>query len=367
MSENKKLTLAFVDHPFHKYSGSTYFLREILSKHFFVIDYWDDANIGGKRVPITVLNKHDYVLFFQEISPVLDLKKITTNIIWVPMYDAVIFNPLYWKTLSYLNVRTISFSEKIENMCKKYNILNIKVKYYINPQKYAYTLPKNGNHFLFWARGSITFNQLKKIISPEQVDSFTYLSKPDPGYEVDYISDIDKKDYKMRIIHSDFNKFWGKEDYFKLLTKHNIFVSPRNKEGIGMSFLEALTVGFTVLAYDDSTMNEYIKHNINGYLFNEKTKKIDFSNKKIIQKRSIITCNLGYTEWEKNIHLIIEFILNKPSHNKTFSWKIKKLFFIFLYSNIEKSYFIIQEIKNLFKRKFPIFFKKIKKIIKYKV
>ena len=44
----------------------------------------------------------------------------------------------------------------------------------------------------------------------------------------------------------------------KLVKYSDVFISPRKQEGIGMSFLEAMSLGKYIIAINDSTMNEYI-------------------------------------------------------------------------------------------------------------
>ena len=53
----------------------------------------------------------------------------------------------------------------------------------------------------------------------------------------------------------------------------NIFIAPRKFEGVGVSFLEAMARGIVVIAPDNPTMNEYIEHNKNGYLYDWKDPK----------------------------------------------------------------------------------------------
>ena len=71
-----KQSLAFVDHSYHKRTKSTYFLRDILEKEFFITDLWDETWEGGGMPPIESINKFDYVLFFQVLPEIKELRKI---------------------------------------------------------------------------------------------------------------------------------------------------------------------------------------------------------------------------------------------------------------------------------------------------
>ena len=56
-------------------------------------------------------------------------------------------------------------------------------------------------------------------------------------------------------------------------------------------------------------MNEYIKNGETGYLFDLKNiKKLDLSNIDEVQKKAYKYMQQGYTRWEKDKSLIINFI-----------------------------------------------------------
>ena len=55
--------------------------------------------------------------------------------------------------------------------------------------------------------------------------------------------------------------------YAPALRRAGIYFAPRLYEGIGISFLEAMAMGKAVVAPDNPTMNEYVTHNVNGFLY----------------------------------------------------------------------------------------------------
>ena len=57
-----------------------------------------------------------------------------------------------------------------------------------------------------------------------------------------------------------------RQTYFHTTREANIYIAPRSVEGVGLTFIEALSRGSAVVAYDGPTMNEYIRHKKNGYL-----------------------------------------------------------------------------------------------------
>lgn len=315
--------MAFVDHSFHKLSRSGDFLRDLFSEHFRVTNYWDDSWNGGGSIPFDELSKYEYVFFFQIIHPQKNLRKIKSKIIWAPMYDSEKFNHSYWMMISALAIKIMSFSEKIHEQCIKYNVDSLPLKYYRNPDDYRYPQPQKGNHFFFWYRGGIGFDDIKKIIDPNDVDSFIYKSTPDPTRKRESISEEDKKIYKLKILETDFIP---EEEYRGLFSQYNIFISPRKKEGIGMSFLEAIAAGKCVVGYNDATMNEYITNNETGYLFTEESGKLDLTKVQGVISRSYTAAKNGYTEWQRTTHDIPIFITSNPSHKR------KRLMWFFWYT-----------------------------------
>jgi glycosyltransferase involved in cell wall biosynthesis len=85
------------------------------------------------------------------------------------------------------------------------------------------------------------------------------------------------------------------------------------REGIGLSFLDAMAQGMVVIAANDATMNEYISHGVNGYLFDiDVPKPIDFGDYGKVRDRSISDFAEGREEWLRSEPAIVDFIRKKP-------------------------------------------------------
>ena len=81
-----------------------------------------------------------------------------------------------------------------------------------------------------------------------------------------------------------------------------------------MSFIEAFAYGSVVLAYNDGTMNEYIQHGYNGYLFDENTKGVlDFSNIYEVTRNSKKVAAEGYGKWLENESRVVDFVRTSAS------------------------------------------------------
>ena len=119
---------------------------------------------------------------------------------------------------------------------------------------------------------------------------------------------------------------WFKEqsEYYKTLLASNIFFAPRIKEGIGIAMLEAMSMGMCVVAPDCPTMNEYIKHNVNGLLYDPNNPEpLDFSNAETLGEKARSSLEEGRIAWLDKIPEIIAELsqLNKNTVKKLLSFK----------------------------------------------
>lgn len=312
-SEQKKPRLAYVGHIFHTKTKSTEFLKSSLREAFAVTEYAIDPWKGAKVIPVETLNQYEYVLFFQRISPIADVRKLTANVIYVEMYDSANRDYFYWKNLSFLKMKILAFSEKTAAQCRKFGIDCLQVKYFLNPEDYILPIPQSGRHLFFWNRGSIPWEVIKRVIDPNQIDSLLYLSTPDPGYGRETIEPEDVRKYKMEIVTREFTGS-SHSDYIKLLSRANVFIAPRRKEGIGMSFLEAVAAGQCVIANNESTMNEYFADGKTGYLFDaDNPKPLNISNSKVVAENSRRMGQNGFHAWLKDSEKIIPFLKSEFS------------------------------------------------------
>jgi len=306
---------------------STNFLKEILEMEFKVNVFWDDYWKGGDPIPIKEINKYDYVFFFQTLLPFYKLKRIKAKIIWVPMLDGDFLSNMYWYCLSSLPIKILSFSEYLHEKCVKFNIESLPLKYYL-PPAFSKDIPETGRHYFFWYRGSLSFTELIPFLDTQIPDSFIYRSAPDPYFKEECISREEIEKYKIQIIKD--IKFESKEKYLQLLKKANIYIAPRKKEGIGISFLEAMALGMAVVGYNYGTMNEYVKHNDNGYLFDTNNYHINFDNLENVRFNSKTSAENGWLKWEADKTKINDFIIN-DNYKKS---KINETYF-FLYSSFQ--------------------------------
>lgn len=319
-----------------KKTGSNRFLIDYLENNFEV-DFLLDTEITESVVRDINYKKYDVILFFQKMPPKFYSLFECKNIVFVPMFDetgdSVDF--AYFAR----NLKIIAFCKKHYEMCTRYGIPVFYLQYY--PELDENALMNEKDNLLFWQRrDNCTWSTVKKLIGearnlPDDIENVYVHSAVDNGAHFEMPSEKDKEDYNITVT----SWFADKSDFSKLLDSNAIFVAPRDKEGIGMSFLDAMAKGAVVIAHNESTMNEYI-NNDNGYLIDFcNPEVIDLSTWKIKQRKSIESVIKGRQIYENRIKDLASFISNTEKKHST------NLFFFCYYL----LYRILRKCKHVFK------------------
>lgn len=314
MNLSNKQKALFIDHSYHILTKSTVFLMELLNKFFNLHVFYGENWRIGNFAYVVIPNSINHVFYCQILPDHQLLKEQIENdhkkITWFAMYDVVItsINESYLKNLAKLNFKTICFSKFLFNLLNKYGFNCKYFQYYIDPQKIKRRIKdyqKRNIHF-WYRRNPVNWQLIKKLLG-YNIDSIVIKNFPDPGHKDIRIPKKDFLLYKIQLI----NDYLDQSEYDLLLNKANIVIAPRIIEGIGISFLEALTKGQCVIAPDSTTMNEYIVHNWNGHLYDiDNPKPIDLSNFAVVGKRAGKEALLGFKKWQNAKLEMINYILN---------------------------------------------------------
>ena len=345
MSNNSdvKKKLAYVDFWTHKDTKSGDFLREILSEEFEIKDFWWKPR---EKFPLNELKKYDYIFFFHIIFPYQHMKHLSgKNIMWAPMYDGLdkygvvnftnpIFRKIFWRQMSSLGIKILKFSNKIDESIGTIKLETLSLRYYLKPASLNLNNNSNKLKIFFWDRGGIKIKEWIKFFDEKDIDEITYFSKPDYGrIESDIKNLIMNKRLKVNILKENF---FTKEKFIQIISKNDVFVCPRKKEGIGMTIVEAISRGMFIIGYNDSTMNEYINESNIGFLFDETTdEKININNILDHYEARKLNAENKYNNWLKQKKDILPLFKKKPTISKKITDKIL---------------FMINDINYLFKK-----------------
>jgi len=332
------MKIAFIDHSFHLITKSSFFFLDLLKQNFIVDTYFDDSWKSGKSFNCDEIINNDYscVIFWQILGEnvIKVINKFQKNVFLVPMYDAVVYsNYDFW--YPYKDAFIINFSKYLHKKIINYGFKSTYFQYFPDSKTYSNSPDFNSLNGFFWQRtDQITWDTIKKLIINQKNIKIHIHGAPDPGYEFVKPNLEDINMYNLTISQW----FEDKNEYVNIVNNSNLYFCPRSFEGIGMSFIEAMSMGKCVIAPNYPTMNEYIKNGKTGILYDlEKPIPIDFSVSKKIGANARKYILKGHLKWESEKIKIIR-LLKEPNSfsNKNFSDKIKsklyrlKLFFIYV-------------------------------------
>ncbi len=307
-----KKRLAFIDHNFHQKSRSADFLREIFKKFYIIDNFWWSLKDEYKLVE--AVKDYDNFFFFQSLLPLDDMLFLRNkNVMWAPMYDNLSQSDNYWKKIKYLNIKILSFSSPVKKLALRYECKYLSLKYSVrNIREKA--LKKNKISIFFWFRNNIKFYDWIRKFNSNTINKIVFFNCPDPGRKHDKINEEDIKKFNIHMIKK---SFLPKKKYISLIKKCEVFICPRKQEGIGMSFLEAMSMGKYLISYNDASMSDYITNNKIGFLLDKNNSKKVNVNDVIKYKtyRNKIAKNM-YINWTKSKSKIIKFFMVKNTNSK---------------------------------------------------
>lgn len=209
----------------------------------------------------------DRPMIFLQWPPHPILLQAEARMIWVPMWDQVSRRlPMQWWEKLPKTIKIISYSHVITQRAKHFNLPVVEAKYFPDPV-YFKDISSSAHRVLFyWNRtGIINPDFLEQLCSALNVQVLIFRDHLDPG-----ISQSARYDLPSKIGNTTVETVKGplsRQEYLEFLSRSNIYIAPRIIEGVGLSFIEAMTQGSLVLGYHAATMSEYIEHKKTGYLF----------------------------------------------------------------------------------------------------
>ncbi len=303
--------LFFSGHSYHQKTKSSEFFIDFLKEYYDVTVHFNNTWETGDVYNINlVTNDYDIVIFWQLI-PSIDIFKDLKhkNIIFFPMYDGVSRDFNWW--YQYKNIKIVSFSKTLHNLLEKWGFNSFYIQYFIKPQEYNPII--NNEVFLWQRRENINVTTVLRLFENKDIKLHVHKAL-DP--EHNFTQPTKERERKYNITYSTW--FDTKEEMQNLIKSKTFYIAPREEEGIGMTFLEAMAMGKIVIANNKPTMNEYIKDGYNGFLFDLKNPKpIEIKNIEQISSNVQTYITEGYNSWEKNKYSIINFLNSEARKHKT--------------------------------------------------
>jgi glycosyltransferase involved in cell wall biosynthesis len=197
------------------------------------------------------------------------------KLVWIPMWDNVAVSWAsddWWASLP-KNLRVVAFSEKVAQKAQKAKLPTLTLRYHKNPAEFDQVAWQNGRVLFYWNRtGLFGPKFMEKLCASFDVRELYFRGEVDPKIKGAAYALPSK--LGSTIVH-DVSRFASQAEYFETLKRCNLYLAPRALEGVGLTFLEAMASGCAVMAYDASTMNEYITHAVDGLLFTNTTLEVE--------------------------------------------------------------------------------------------
>ena len=325
--------LLFIDLLFHSKTSSSNFLLDLLSKEYDIEIYYEsnDGKFGGKFLPPIKYKKYDVLIFWQQTASVERILKYVKaeSYCFFPMFDAVPFFDVkneyslkYWHRL--YNFRIICFCKNLYDNLSNNGFDAYYFKYFPLPN----TIDSWGDRdaVYFWRRTKdIGLEVIEKINNVYPLSQIHCHNVPDPSLE--NVPLIIPEALKDIITLSSW--YPEKDDMRKDIEKCAIYIAPRLKEGIGMSFLEAMAMGRCVIAPDSPTMNEYIENGKTGILYDINNLNFSIKQEKVeyIQHQTLKYIENGYKEWQNKKQELCIIIQKSNGFHGNFKNKYLLIFY----------------------------------------
>ena len=300
--QQTKPKLIFIGRAYHAKTKSDELILALLRRHYEVIIIRRDG-LDDREIVREVNTQKPLAVVFWCLPPSFTfhlLKFKCKNIIWAPMWDG--FKPLSWKKkiiFSLYNVKVLCFSKVLYNYFKKTPLKCMHAQCFLKPDLKPLEKNEGPYTFFLWQREKdIAVDPIVSMIGEKNIKKLLYKTE---------IGEQPRKDYSFEI--EELPDWLPKEKYQAKIDEADFFIAPRKSEGIGFSFLEPMSRGLVILAYDNATMNEYIEDGVTGYLFgdNFKLKGAIRPPKSLSRAIEAKTSEL-YHDWETRKENIIPFI-----------------------------------------------------------
>lgn len=256
------MRILLVDHSCHKHTRSFAFLQRLLAERLSVeVFYYEKHN--RCRIPKAVSDGADWIVFLEFLPWRFRLGVPGKKCLFVPMYDNEWGSIWQWRRIACSGMHVLSFSKHVTEHAKACGVANLlEVQYAVDPSRFV-DMRGDPRRLLLWERGDVSVDTVKSLFAPEDLEEVLILRHPEDDLRHGEISAGDRALYHVRVAEVGF---LPPDEYQELLRPCGLVLAPRFKEGIGMFFLEAMAMGKVVIAHDDATMNEAIKHGRNGWL-----------------------------------------------------------------------------------------------------
>ncbi len=307
-----RLKILFIGHSFHTVTKSSEFFINFLKTIGDVSTEFDDCWKGEAQVNFRpILRSFDMVVVWQ-LRQVIETIAHSghPNIVFVPMYDSIhTGGENFWRKLK--KVKVVCFSPTLRATCHSYGLDSYFLQYYPEGCKVAAVGYENKRMF-FWQRLPIpNWQTLTSILPASQFEKLHHHLAMDPGIEscaenliAPTVSETRQENFG--------NSTWfeKKSDLIAKLAEFNLFFLPREREGIGFSFLDSMETGMIPIGFNFPTFNEYVIDGVNGFIVDKK-QRLDLPPLAPVAANMMHYLKKGRANYERSLGKLDSFLLKR--------------------------------------------------------
>jgi hypothetical protein len=253
--------------------------------------------------------KHwDLLVYFQHFPQRWEIDCLDVgNIVLVPMFDDCPKDAAFWST--YRDCRVLCFSSTLAELLRGFGMNVLSVQYFPPVPDAAVDWDAPGLSAFFWPRTHmLNWSHVRPLFEGAAWERI-HIHRTDNLSKV--AIDIGETE-ESRLPLKSSSWFDSPAQFRELLGKHKVFFAPRRAEGIGHSFLEAMSCGMAVISANGPTMSEYIRSGENGYLFDpESPKAPPWEHAREWGEAARRDSILGRERWLKSIPVMMAFMLRQ--------------------------------------------------------
>ncbi len=304
-----KKRLLFLGFCFHQKTGSADFMVKLLSEHFEITVCLADLYTDNSYADLAEhAGEYDVLVCWQVMPPahIIDAHLKYRHGVLFPMADACPTISKVEKWHPYRHFQIICFSKQLCSTLQRAGFCASHFQYFPPPGTFEdWGDPESA--FFWFRRNDINGEMVAEMLEHLHVSKLDIVNEPDPGMT------LRKPSPQSPLELNCHNWFDDKEGLTTKICESAIYVAPRSKEGIGMSFLEAMALGRCVIAPDSTTMNEYINHGVNGILYDpSKSAPISGHDIRKLQENAFESVLTGRKRWLDSCDDLINTMTETP-------------------------------------------------------
>jgi hypothetical protein len=314
------MNVALVTDSRHRDTSSHKFLTELLARHVQIClcFHGEVSEKAGGCVERVLATSPDLILLLGTHHCISDFAKSGhPNIVLLPMCDG---SKLLEDAdlLSLKRIKVLSFSFALQERLHKADVLTRTFQYYPDPTILRRITDYSELRGFFSQRSKeFDWGHVRTLVKGNRFRSFTVNLPTNSGWRAAVTPTLRERLFQNVAVT---NCGKTQTDYHTLLENANFLIAPGSNGDIGEFFLEAMGMGIAVAAPDIPTMNEYITHQVNGYLFDARSlDSLNLSRFREAGKRARETIEIGHIAWKASCPDLLDFlftstrILRKPA------------------------------------------------------